>query len=295
MSARWTALLARSFSPFSPQQRFSWKMGHTSLFFMGPDSYIRSLGGVRALFSPIRSPSRIAHFENKSRSPTRTSRPQVQVLSPAAVEGEDGVDSPMARGVDDSLPASWTTDKLQQRASRAAIFSALPVISSATHVRAASAERHPFGSTEATVRPMHPEILHRRSIEQAALERAAREKKAREQAARHTDEIACPAGSTSPVARRLHWSNQGTALADHKAALPSSLRHGSPRSEDDGTRQRRSLPSRSVSWHSELEAVCIIPERQLDAPLLPASRRPLGRGGARTLARTRVDNWLIDA
>ena len=62
----------------------------------------------------------------------------------------------MARRVDGSLPVSWTTDKLQQRTSRAR--------SSATHVRAASAERHP--STEAPAHPLLPEIERRRSMEE---------------------------------------------------------------------------------------------------------------------------------
>jgi len=85
-------------------------MQQNSLFGMGPGS------SFRALFSPFRSPSRIAHLETKSRSPTNPK-------SPAAVEGEEGADMAVeaTRG-DEILPATYRHYALQHRSSRAELF-----------------------------------------------------------------------------------------------------------------------------------------------------------------------------
>ena len=72
-----------------------------------------------------------------------------------------------------------------------------------------------------------------------------------------THTLAWPAGNTSPVARRLQ--------------LSPSLRVGS---SEDGTRQGRSSPCRSVSWDSDIEEACLLPEWKQDAPHL----QPTGYG-----------------
>ena len=79
---------------------------------MGPSSWFR------ARLSPFRSPSKIAHLETKSRSPTNSK-------SPTAVEGEDGVGMAgrveATRG-DEIVPAPYRHYKLQHRSSRAELF-----------------------------------------------------------------------------------------------------------------------------------------------------------------------------
>ncbi|KAJ1483740.1 hypothetical protein T484DRAFT_3634866 [Baffinella frigidus] len=131
-------------------------MGFSSLFSMGPGSPFRTLvspsrsppkiahlenkgSPFRALFSSFRSPSRIAHLEQKTPPPTD---------SPSVAKRQE-----------------WPNDKLQQHANRDALFSALPAISAAPHVRKAqSTERHP--STEETARAVHSDIASRHSMEE---------------------------------------------------------------------------------------------------------------------------------
>ena len=87
-------------------------MQRSSLFSMGQDS------AFRALFSPFRSPSKIAHLEIKSRPPTNSQ-------SPAAVDRRIEA----TRG-DDSLPASCRHHKLEHRACHAEFIGQLRSVAS---------------------------------------------------------------------------------------------------------------------------------------------------------------------
>ena len=87
-------------------------MQRSSFFRMGHDI------PFRALFSPFRSPSKIAHLENKSRSPTNSK-------SPAAVDRRIE-----ATSGDDPLPAACRHYRLENRASRAELFNQLRSVAS---------------------------------------------------------------------------------------------------------------------------------------------------------------------
>ena len=161
---------------FAVQKKRACTMGLSSIFSIGPGS------PFRALVSPSRSPSKIAHLENKGspfcalfspfRSPSKIAHLENKSLSPT--------DSPSVANTTtaDAKRQAWRNRKLRQHADHAALFSALPATSFVVRVHPAqSTERHP--RTEATARAVHPDMARRHSMSSMEKESRREERHAR--------------------------------------------------------------------------------------------------------------------
>jgi len=256
-------------------------MGLSSLFSMGPGSPFRALvspsrspskiahlevqgSPFRALFSPFRSPSNIAHLESKSPSPT---------------------DSPSAANTTtaDAKRQRWRNGKLQQHANRVALLSASTAISSAVRVYPAqSTARRP--RTEATAGAVHPDMARRHSMGEES------GRKERDARCRRRSVAAAPLGKQLRMKLLLFKEgaahielventerNRQQGVAPH---FPESLSAG-------GNRQRRRSSSRAVSWDSDSDDS--LPERR--SPHLHDS--PALRQAGRRLSQIRQRHGLV--
>ena len=248
-------------------------MGESSLFSMGPNSPFRSLGGVRALFSPMHSPSRIAHLENKSCSPTRTTsaepRPRTETT---------------ARPLHPEILRRRSVEENPERMEHDARFRRRSMRTHAVY-KARLPQFSPLGK-QLRMRLLQFEeganhvALVENTVENTRLLRESDEGAARGGVVEPHGPLSpgndftawSPSTPTSPPRTLVFPAGNTSPVARRRLQLPPSLRVGS---SEDGNRQGRSSPSRSVSWDSDVDEVCNSPERQQDAPPLRPRRYEL--------------------